>query len=340
MHQTGSDFMKLISAFIAATALVLATGAHADPSAPSTLSEGFDDISSMPGWVTLNESTFPGGSWFQGNSGIFSAHSGAPNSYLGANYLAAAFDAGMVDLWMMSPVLNLDGASELSFWLRSSGEAGYSDTIEVYFGAGSASDTASFTPVSASYTATGTWTRVSLPLAALGEGRIGLRYWGAASSASYVGIDSLSLAPPVPEPATYVMLCIGLAALFGFRHSRAVVACGAIAVSSAAFAGPPPPASGMVVVRDPATGQLRPPTEREYRALAGLAVALQAGQAATPPVSVRRSDGSLQRRLEPEAMTYSVVSRGKDGKLTIDCVSGEQAAKEAASAKENGHETR
>ena len=46
------------------------------------LVENFDDLSVAVtnGWVINNQSTSPGNSWFQGNSGVFGAHSGAPTS--------------------------------------------------------------------------------------------------------------------------------------------------------------------------------------------------------------------------------------------------------------------
>lgn len=327
--------MKLFTTIIAAGALVLASAARAD--SPATLSEGFDDISAMPGWVSQNHSVPSGAGWFQGNSGIFGAHSGPSDSYIGASYLASSLESGTVDLWLMSPVLMIGAGSQLSFWMRTAGE-GYSDLVEVWFGAGSGTDTSAFTMIGSPYLAdNGAWNQASYTLSGLGEGRIAFRYTGAASELNYVGIDSMSVAPPVPEPATYVMLCIGLLALLGFRHRRAMVACGAIAVSSAAFAGEPP-TSGMVVVRDPQTGQLRAPTEAEFKALTALSSSLQAGTPSAPAQTVVRPDGTIQRSMGMEGMSYSVISRGKDGKLTIDCVTGDHAAKKAAGAKESSHE--
>lgn len=327
--------MKLITTIIAAGALVFASAARAD--SPTTLGEGFDDISAMPGWVMQNNSAPPGVGWFQGNSGIFDAHSGASDSYIGASYMGSSLESGTVDMWLMSPVLNVGPSAQLYFWLRTAG-GGYFDHVDVLFGAGSGTDTANFTMLASPWLPENdSWNQVGYTLPALGEGRIAFRYFGAASDLNYIGIDSMSIAPPVPEPATYVMLCIGLLALLGFRHRRGMVACGAIAVSSAAFAGEPPK-SGMVVVRDPQTGQLRAPTELEFRALTALSASLQAGVPAPPPQTVVRPDGALQRSMGAEGMIYSVVSRGKDGKLSIDCVTGEQATRQPARDKESGHE--
>lgn len=334
MHLTGGDFMKLFSMLLAAGALVFSSAAQADSSA-SSLNEGFNNVSSMPGWVMVNHSTPPGIGWFQGNSGIFSAHSGPADSYIAANFLAASNDAGNIDLWLLSPVLNVAHGSLLSLWFRTENTPGYDDAIEVWYGTGT--DTSSYTLVAGAFEAPTSWSNLSLALPAIVDGRIALRYTGMAQASNYIGIDQLSIAA-VPEPATYVMLCIGLAALLGFRHSRAMVACGAFAVSSAAFAGEPVK-GGMVVVRDPQSGQLRAPTEAEFKALTALSGSLQAVTPGSPPDAVVRQDGTLQRRMGAEGMSYSVVSRGKDGKLTIDCVTGEHAARKALDTRESGHET-
>lgn len=327
--------MKLFSLLLAAGALVFASAAHADGTSTTPLAEGFDDISNMPGWVTVNQSAPPGAGWFQGNSGVFGAHSGAVNSYIGANYLATSHGGGTVDLWLISPVLSIGDNAQLNFWMRTAG-GGYSDHIDVWFGAGAGTDPTHFSLVATpNMLSNDVWNHVAYTLPGLGEGRLAFRYSGPAAQLNYVGIDSLSLAP-VPEPATYVMFCIGLAALLGMRHSRAMVACGTIAISSAAFAAAPPQQSGMVVVRDPQTGQLRAPTASEFRALHALSSALQAGQPA--PKTLVRPDGTVQRSVGAEGMSYTVVSRGKDGKLSIECVSGEPDAHKAHKPRESGHE--
>ena len=331
--------MKLLTSMLTAAALALSSAAYADTPA-STLAQDFDDVASMPGWVTLNQSTHPGQGWFQGNQSVFPALNGGADSYIAANYLTSSVDADMIDLWLISPVMNLSGATQFSFFARSAGGDGYADFLEVLYGYGAGTDTAGFMSIRASAAVPDNWTQFQANINATGEGRFALRYHGPEQLSNYLGIDAMSVTPPVPEPATYVMLCIGLAALLGFRHSRAMVACGAIAVSSAAFAAGEAPEGGMVVVRDPQTGELRAPTPAEFRALTGLATSLQAGQAAPAAPSVRRPDGTVRRSMGSESMTYSVISRGKDGKLSIECISGEHAAHDAAGGKEHSHEIR
>ena len=79
---------------------------------------------------------------------------------------------------------------------------------------------------------------------------------------------------------------------------------------------------GMVVVRDPLTGQLRAPTADELKELRARTPATAGLAAPGLPVAVSRSDGSRGMRLGEKGMVYEVVTRGPDGKLTRECVQG------------------
>src|SRR6478609_2463871 len=85
--------MKQIKMVAGVLALGVTTGACAGP---LLLSEGFNNVASLgaAGWVFTNASTPVGQSWFQGNSGIFAAQSGAATSYAAANFLSAGTDQG------------------------------------------------------------------------------------------------------------------------------------------------------------------------------------------------------------------------------------------------------
>lgn len=328
--------MKLLAIVLTAAALALSGAARAD--SPATLGEGFDDITALSGWVMTNESMpTPGTGWFQGNPGIFPSLSGGPDSYIGASYLASANPAGAIDLWLMTPVLDISLLTQISYSLRAATEPGYSDMVQLLYSPGAGTDPDTFILISQHNPVPGSWTTYTGAASFEGEGRFAFRYLGAASQSNFIGIDSVMITQ-VPEPAPYVMLCVGLAALLGFRRSRAMVAYGTIAISSAAFAGEPPQQSGMVVVRDPQSGQLRAPTATEYRALNVLASSLQAGQPAPPPRTIVRPDGTVQRSVGPETMSYTVVSRGKDGKLAIECVTGQPSTQQPRAPRESGHE--
>ncbi|UVW30191.1 post-PEP-CTERM-1 domain-containing protein [Massilia sp. H6] len=90
---------------------------------------------------------------------------------------------------------------------------------------------------------------------------------------------------------------------------------------------PPPDEPGMVVVRDPETGQLRAPTPLEARALRPRTSA--AAAAAAPPRMVVGPGGRRSVRLGERHMVYSVVTRDANGKLSDRCIHGEHAAGQA-----------
>ena len=87
-----------------------------------------------------------------------------------------------------------------------------------------------------------------------------------------------------------------------------------------------PPSSSMIVVRD-ADGALRAPNAAESLALTG------AAQTSGAPSSQLIDQGpgrGLMLVLDPATSSaYSVVTKGPDGKLKMECVSGEKAANNA-----------
>lgn len=106
------------------------------------------------------------------------------------------------------------------------------------------------------------------------------------------------------------------------------VLCAAMALAMPAGAAAEQP--GMVVARDPQTGQLRAPTAAEVKALRQQGEASMMGKAAAAaPTAITRTDGVRQVRLGERGMVYSVVRRDADGKLVKECVQGEHAAEEA-----------
>jgi hypothetical protein len=211
--------MKNLKTLIAAAALSVAAAAPLSASAAGVvvLNEGFTSGPSTPGWVEVNRSAAGGITWFQGNSGIFSAQAGAANSYAAASYLSAGSANGAVDNWLMTPVLSLTGTSILSFFSRTGDESGFLDKLEVRFASGSGTDPAAFTTLlytigAADYT--NAWTQYSTSFNFTGSGRFAFRYLGDdASTLNYVGLDSVQVLTAVPEPSLSLMLGLGLGAL-------------------------------------------------------------------------------------------------------------------------------
>ena len=130
-----------------------------------------------------------------------------------------------------------------------------------------------------------------------------------------------------------------------YKNYLAVLPCAAFCAglplaSTAQEQSPTPPSSaqppataqsGMVVVRDAQTGQLRAPTAAEARALAP-APAMSAAMRATPPAVVAHPGGSKQVKLGERGLVYSVVTRDASGKLHDQCVQGAAAAEKAVHA--------
>ncbi len=222
--------MKISKYLFALTALAAAASSHAGgaPSAsnPVTFSENFDNVSHLTGWSLVNASSAPGQSWFQGNSDVFGSQAGAASSYIGANYLSAAGGSGTIDNWLISPEIALSAGSKLSFFTRTDGP-GFTDKIEVRFSSGSGSNISSFTTLlttvgSPAYPDSG-WQQFVTTLGSSGTGRFAFRYTGDASTANYIGIDSVSVSA-VPEPSTYAAMGIGLVVLALRRRKAAAKA--------------------------------------------------------------------------------------------------------------------
>jgi hypothetical protein len=188
---------------------------------PLLLSEGFDDITTLPGagWVQSNQSSpFGLTSWFQGNSTVFPAQAGTPNSYIGANYNNTA-GTGTISNWLLTPPLNLGRIGKISFWTRTASGSIWPDRLEVRLSANgassdtgaSATDVGDFTTLLYAVNPSLTmgeypevWTLYEIDaIPATGTGRIAFRYFvtdGGPSGANsnYIGIDTVEITYKFP----------------------------------------------------------------------------------------------------------------------------------------------
>lgn len=218
--------MKNYKSLAAAATLAVAAALPATSRAQAVelLSEGFDNVNTLPGWSLINNSVPPGEPWFQGTAGVFPAHLGAPTAYIAANFNSAAGGDGAINNWLITPTLDLIGPTTLTFFTRTAPIAGYNDTLEVRFSAGSGTDPAGFDTLLATIGGTtpypATWQEFSLSLPFVGAGRFAFLYTGDASVANYVGIDTVSVLS-VPEPSAYLMLGAGLFAFTMLRRRQA-----------------------------------------------------------------------------------------------------------------------
>jgi hypothetical protein len=211
--------MKPVKSLFAATALALAalgtTAAHA--AGVEVLNEGFADVAGLGGWVQVNNSIPPGSAWFQGNAGLFPAQAGAADSYAAANFLGAGNGSGSVDNWLITPVLDLNGLTTLSFYTRRAADAGFSDLLEVRFSAGAGTDVDGFTALLATVGGgadfpadfPADWQQFTSSFTQLGSGRFAFHYLGPSDSLNYIGLDTVSVVTAVPEPANWLMLALG-----------------------------------------------------------------------------------------------------------------------------------
>lgn len=181
-----------------------------------TMVEGFDNITALAGagWLMQNNSQPLGDSgWFQGNATVLPAFDGAETSYIAANFNNTS-GVGTISNWLVSPVLEFDGASTVRFWTRTA-DANFPDRLEVRVCVGActsvgsgASDVGGFTTVLLTINPDlvgmypEVWTRYTLAAAdglpSSGQGRVAWRYYvtdggPSGSNSNYIGIDSIEL---------------------------------------------------------------------------------------------------------------------------------------------------
>ena len=212
-----------LKSLVASACLGLALHVQAGP---IVLSEGFEESDGAPGWTVNNLSADPGGSWFFGNTGVFSAQAGSANSYYATNFLAA--NSGAINSWLISPLFDLHSGGQLSFWTRSAGA--FPDSLSVLFSATGSLDPSDFTEllqINGAEAADGypsDWTQFDVGYAGSGgQGRIAFAYRisDVAVAGDYIGIDSVQIvarSTPVSEPG--MLALAGIALLLGRRAQR------------------------------------------------------------------------------------------------------------------------
>jgi hypothetical protein len=217
---------------IGAVCLVASSSSRAN----TLLSEGFDNVATLSGWVMTNEGSNPvdGPSptgWFQGNEGVMKAQTGADNSYIASNFLTADqfVDGAKIANWLISPEFSTSQAGTVSFWVRGDVAVPFFDQIAFGFNNSSSSASSSFTQMSAPIDVTSAgavWTEYTASFAAQGPGsttRFAIEYLGDAADANYIGIDTFSVdtvAAAAPEPSTWAMMILGFAGIGAMTYRR------------------------------------------------------------------------------------------------------------------------
>ena len=125
-----------------------------------TLTEGFNTV--LPsGWAQQNNSSPLGTTnWFQGNPASFPSNSGAPDSYIAANYQnTSASASGTISNWLLSPVLSIKNGDFITFYSRIPDGQEWADRLELRI-----SSNGSSTNVGTTATSVGDFTNLLLTI--------------------------------------------------------------------------------------------------------------------------------------------------------------------------------
>ncbi len=186
---------------------------------PTMLTQNFDSVSAAlsAGWVRLNVSQPLGPAiWSQGNTNVFTAHTGISNSYIAVNFQSAGANVtGTISNWLLTPPLLLQNGATLVFWTRSVMTQTYPDRLEVRLSqqgnsvnVGQATSVGDFTKVLTTVNPNLTnggypsaWRAYTITLSGITTptvGRIGFRYFvtNTIVNGNYIGLDTISYAPP------------------------------------------------------------------------------------------------------------------------------------------------
>jgi hypothetical protein len=163
--------------------------------------------------------------WFQGNSPVFPAQSGAPNSYIAADFNNTT-GANTISNWLLTPPLSLQNGAFMTFYTRTVDAPKFPDRLQVRMSTNgfstnvgtTATDVGDFTvlmlDINPTYTTTGypnDWTQFTVivnGLASPTTGRLAFRYFvenggPKGGNSHYIGIDTFRYDPncgPTPTP--------------------------------------------------------------------------------------------------------------------------------------------
>lgn len=221
--------MQLARRTAALAALLAAASAT---QATTLLNEGFENVAGLEanGWVQRNLSSPVGLPWGQGFVGPFTAQGGSDASYAVANFESAAFGSGgVIDNWLMTPVLGFEASNTVTFYTRTIFNPSiFPDRLELRLSlSGSSTATADFgavlVAVNPDLTATGypnVWTAYTASFTATpgSSGRLGFRYTVPSNfNADFIGLDSVSVSA-VSEPAAALLMLLGVGGLMLHRR--------------------------------------------------------------------------------------------------------------------------
>lgn len=237
--------MKILSTRQACITACLLSLASSPAWSASLITENFDDLALAVtnGWVIDNQSTSPAGgtTWFQGNSAVFGAHSGAATAYAAANFLNSS--SGAISNWLIAPVVSLGEGFTVTFYTRTEAMSPIPDRLQVRLSTNGASTNVGagaaavgdfstlLLDINSTYAAGGYpegWTVQTITLSGLGgatSGRIAFRYLidDVNINGNYIGVDTFSVQDAaVPEPATILLTGSMLGAVALVRRRKGI----------------------------------------------------------------------------------------------------------------------
>jgi hypothetical protein len=180
--------------------------------------EGFDNIATN-GWTYTNQSVPLGTTnYFQGNSAVFPAHSGAANSYLGTNFNNTA-GTGTISNWAISPVLDVQVGEVVTFWTRTVSSPAFPDRLHLKLNTAGDTNTGNFTQtlvtVNPNLTVAGyptAWTAFNW-VSTVSDATVRFAFHcdvpnggPTGANSDYIGIDTFSI---TPEPASLSLIALG-----------------------------------------------------------------------------------------------------------------------------------
>lgn len=186
----------------------------------TSLTEGFDNLSTS-GWTLINHSSGGGGlTWFQGDSRAFSAFDGNDTMYAAANYQSVSRATGTINNWLISPQISIANGGAITFYTRTKDNSVFPDRLEVRLSTNgsstnvgtTANDVGDFATVLVSVNPsldangypTG-WTQYTANIqSGLGtSGRVAFRYFvtnagSSGTNSNYIGVDAFSFQSVLP----------------------------------------------------------------------------------------------------------------------------------------------
>ncbi|AWH74409.1 hypothetical protein DCS32_09630 [Dokdonia sp. Dokd-P16] len=175
------------------------------------LDEGFDDVTTLTDYTVVNVSDDPNLDILQGSTAVFDSFDGDPTAFLGLNFNATG--GSVIDLYVITPELNLSNGDELTFYTRTATASSFPDRLEVRLDtdasgtAPTSSDNGSYTELLLEINPTLTiggypedWEQQVVTISGLPDGglvtKVAFRYWVTdggplGSNSNYIGIDRL-----------------------------------------------------------------------------------------------------------------------------------------------------